>query len=137
MATTHRFVVGADDAGSRLDQVLARHVPGLSRRKARVLLDVGGVFVDRARVKVASRPVRPGQTIEVHLGGVIDRASGEVGAAARARDDAALPAYAIVHEDDDIIVVDKPAGLVTAPTPESDRGNLADLLARRPGAGPV
>src|SRR5205809_166199 len=34
-------------------------------------------------------------------------------------------------------VVDKPAGLVTAPTPESDRGNLLDLLARRPGGGPV
>jgi 23S rRNA pseudouridine1911/1915/1917 synthase len=36
-----------------------------------------------------------------------------------------------VFEDDDVIVVDKPAGLVTAPTPESDRGNLLDLLARR------
>jgi 23S rRNA pseudouridine1911/1915/1917 synthase len=137
MATTHRFVVGADDAGLRLDQVLPRHVPGLSRRKARVLVDVGGVFVDRARVKIASRPVRAGQAIEVHLGGVIDRASGEVGAAARARDAAELPAYAIVYEDDDLVVVDKPAGLVTAPTPESDRGNLADLLARRPGGSPV
>jgi 23S rRNA pseudouridine1911/1915/1917 synthase len=44
-----------------------------------------------------------------------------------------------VHEDDDLVVVDKPAGLLTAPTPESDRGNLADLLARRAGAagGPV
>jgi 23S rRNA pseudouridine1911/1915/1917 synthase len=137
MATTHRFVVGADDAGLRLDQLLPRHVPGLSRRKARVLVDVGGVFVDRARVKIASRPVRAGQTVEVHLGGVLDRATGEVGAAARAKDAAELPPFAIVHEDDDVIVVDKPAGLVTAPTPESDRGNLADLLARRPGAGPV
>jgi 23S rRNA pseudouridine1911/1915/1917 synthase len=137
MPTTHRFVVGADDAGLRLDQLLAKHVPGLSRRKARVLVDVGGVFVDRARVKIASRALRPGQTVEVHLGGVLERATGEVGAGARARDAAQLPAYAIVYEDDDVVVVDKPAGLVTAPTPESDRGNLADLLARRPGAGPV
>jgi 23S rRNA pseudouridine1911/1915/1917 synthase len=137
MAERERFRVAAADAGLRLDQVLPKHIAGLSRRKARVLVDVGGVFVDRARVKVASRPVREGQEIEVHLGGVIERASGEVGAAARAKDDAALPPYAVVHEDDDLVVVDKPAGLVTAPTPESDRGNLADLLARRPGGGAV
>lgn len=137
MAERERFVVAADDAGLRLDQVLAKRVAGLSRRKARVAIDVGGVFVDRARVKVASRPVKQGQEIEVHLGGVLARASGDVGAAARAQDDAALPAYAVVFEDDDVIVVDKPAGLITAPTPESDRGNLADLLARRPGSAPV
>jgi len=136
MAERERFEVAADEAGLRLDQVLARRIAGLSRRKARVLIDIGGVFVDRARVKVASRLVRAGQVIEANLGGALERASG-LGAEARARDAAALPAYAIVHEDDDVIVVDKPAGLVTAPTPESDRGNLADLLARRPGAGTV
>ena len=47
------FTVGDDDAGRRLDQVLAARVPGLSRRQARVLLDIGGVFVDGRRVKVA------------------------------------------------------------------------------------
>jgi 23S rRNA pseudouridine1911/1915/1917 synthase len=137
MAERVSFVVATDDVGLRLDQILAKRVAGLSRRKARVLLDLGGVFVDRSRVKVASRPVRAGQEIEVHLGGVLARASGEVGAAARAHDDAALPPYAVVFEDDDVIVVDKPAGLVTAPTPESDRGNLAYLLGQRPGAGTV
>jgi len=137
MSTGERFTAGADDDGLRLDQVLARRVPGLSRRRARVLVDIGGVFVDRARVKVASRVVRAGQVIEAHLGGALERATGEVGAEARARDAAALPAFAIVHEDDDVLVVDKPAGLVTAPTPESDRGNLLDALARRPGTGPI
>jgi 23S rRNA pseudouridine1911/1915/1917 synthase len=39
----------------------------------------------------------------------------------------------VVHEDADLVVVDKPAGLLTAPTPESDRNNLASLLARRMG----
>jgi len=136
-ARTVRFEVGDDDAGKRLDQVLAARVPGLSRTKARLLLELGGVFVDRARVKIASRPVRPGQVIEAHLGGALDRASPSLGRAARRRDDAALPAYRIVHEDADVIVVDKPAGLLTAPTPESDRGNLADLLGRRPDAGPA
>lgn len=135
---TVRFVVPAADDGLRLDQALARHVPGLSRRRARVLLDIGGVFVDKARVKVAGRLVRAGQTIEANLGGALVRAAAEgVGTAARDRTDAGLPPYRVVHEDEHIVVVDKPAGLVTAPTPESDRGNLLDLLSRRPGGGAV
>jgi 23S rRNA pseudouridine1911/1915/1917 synthase len=132
----HRFDVLQDDHGMRLDQVLGRRIPGLSRRRARVLIDLGGVFVDGARVKVASRPVRAGQKIEANLGGVLDRATG-LGAEARARDTAHLPPHTIVFEDDHVIVVDKPAGLVTAPTPESDRGNLLDLLQRRPEGGKV
>ncbi len=68
-----KFTVTPDEEGLRLDQVVPRHVPGLSRRKARAVIDVGGVFVDRARVKVAGRPVRAGQTIEVNVGGALER----------------------------------------------------------------
>jgi 23S rRNA pseudouridine1911/1915/1917 synthase len=125
-----RFVARPEDAGLRLDQVLAANVAGLSRRKARVLIDLGGVFLDGARVKIAGKAIRPGQTIVAHLGGALERATKEVGEAARARDAAALPAYRIVHEDEDFLIVDKPAGLLTAPTPESDRGNLFDQLKR-------
>jgi 23S rRNA pseudouridine1911/1915/1917 synthase len=126
-ARRERFEVSSEDEGVRLDQVLARRIPGLSRRKARDLIDLGGVFVDRARVKVASRPLRAGQVVEAVLGGALERA----------REEAPPPVYQIVFEDADLVVVDKPPGLVTAPTPESDRGNLLDALGRRPGAGPV
>lgn len=125
-----RFVVRPEDAGQRLDQVLAANIAGLSRRKARVLLDLGGVFLDGARVKIAGKMPRPGQTIVAHIGGALERATKEVGTAARAKDEAQLPPHRIVHEDDDFLIVDKPAGLLTAPTPESDRGNLFDLLKR-------
>lgn len=128
-----RFVARPEDEGLRLDQALAANIPGLSRRKARVLLDLGGVFVDGVRVKVAGRAVRPGQVIVAHLGGALQRATKDVGDAARTRDEAALPPYRVVYQDDDLAVVDKPAGLVTAPTPESDRGNLAELLRRALG----
>ncbi len=124
-------MVSPDEAGLRLDQAVARNVAALSRRKARVVIELGGVFVDGARVKVLGRGVRPGQRIEVHVGGALERASGELGAAARARDAAGLPTFSVVHEDDDVVVVDKPSGLLSAPTPESDRNNLADLLERR------
>src|SRR5690349_19055895 len=100
MSQTVRFVVPDGDDGLRLDQLLARHVPGLSRRRAKLLLDIGGVFVDRARVKVAGRTLRAGQVVEANLGGAFDRAAAEgSGAAARERTDAALPPHRIVHED--------------------------------------
>jgi 23S rRNA pseudouridine1911/1915/1917 synthase len=119
MKTT--FAVAPDEDGLRLDQVVPRHVSGLSRRKARAVIDTGGVFVDRARVKVAGRTVRAGQTVEVNVGGALAAAS------------VPRAAPAIVHVDDHIIIADKPAGLVTAPTPESDRGDLLDQLARAYG----
>src|SRR5690606_39702554 len=98
VSTKTTFEVSPEDAGLRLDQVIPKHVPGLSRRKARAVIDLGGVFVDRARVKVASRPVRAGQSIEVNVGGALERAN-ETPLAPR-----------IVHVDEHVIVVDKPAG---------------------------
>jgi len=131
------FTVGDGDVGRRLDQVLAARVAGLSRRQARVLLDIGGVFVDGRRVKVASRPMHVGEEVVAVMGGALARATKKTGRAARSADEQQLPAFTVVFEDDDLVVVDKPAGLLTAPTPESDRNNLADLLKRRPGATPV
>lgn len=121
MSTSTKFVVAAEEAELRLDQVIPKHVPGLSRRKARAVIDLGGVFVDRTRVKIAGRIVRPGQTIEVNIGGALERV--------------ATPPLApvIVHVDDHVIVIDKPAGLVTAPTPEADRGDALDQLATQFG----
>ncbi len=131
------FTVTDEDAGRRLDQVLAARVPGLSRRQARVLLDIGGVFVDGRRVKVAGRPVHAGEEVVAVVGGALARATGRPGRDARARDESRLPAHTVVFEDEDLVVVDKPAGLLTAPTPESDRNNLASLLERREGGGRV
>lgn len=128
-----RFTVSAGDAGKRLDQVLAANIPGLSRRKARVLLELGGVYLDRHRTKTAGRLLRAGQVVEAVLGAVLARATKPEGK----EEPRALPPYRVLHEDGEIIVVDKPSGLLTAPTPESDRNNLAWLLARRERGTPV
>ncbi len=131
------FTVTDEDAGRRLDQVLASRVAGLSRRQARVLLDIGGVFIDGRRVKIAGRAMHAGEEVVAVVGGALARATGRPGRQARGEDEARLPAFAIVFEDADIVVVDKPSGLLTAPTPESDRNNLASMLERRQGGGPV
>ena len=102
-----------------------------------MLLDIGGVFVDGRRVKIAGRPMHKGEEVVAVMGGALARATQKTGrAAARDDDERQLPAFAVVFEDDDIVVVDKPSGLLTAPTPESDRNNLADLLTRRARRGP-
>ncbi len=113
------FEVGREDDGLRLDQVVPKYVAGLSRRKARAVIDVGGVFVDKTRVKIAGRQVREGQKIEVNVGGAVEQTQ--------------TLSAALVHLDDQVIIVDKPAGLVTAPTPESDRGDLLDQLQHQYG----
>lgn len=129
--TKYEFRVPEEAAGLRLDQCLGRYVEPLSRSTARVALDLGAVFVDNRRVKVASRRVFVGQHIAVHLGGAFQRAQKQVGRDARAEDEARLPAYRVLFEDEHVLVVDKPAGLLSAPTPEGDWGNLQTLLARR------
>src|SRR5262249_47285669 len=102
------------------DQVIPRHVAGLSRRKARAVIDIGGGFVDGARGEIAGRAVRAGQTSEGDIRGgpgggppVIEPSG--------------------VFADEHAIVVEKPGGVVTARAPESDRGDLLDLLTRRHG----
>ncbi|CAN5882368.1 RluA family pseudouridine synthase [soil metagenome] len=114
------FTVEPDDEGLRLDQIVPKRLPSLSRRKARAVIDLGGVFVDRTRVKVAGRTVRVGQVIEVNVGGAIERTGPPI-------------TPTIVFFDEHLIIADKPAGLVTAPTPESDRGDLLDQLAQQFG----
>ena len=131
------FIIGGQEVGLRLDQALAVRVPGLSRRRARLLIDIGGVFVDGRRVKIAGKLMYAGEKVVAHLGGALERATPETGREARTQDESRLPLFAVVFEDEDLVVVDKPSGLLTAPTPESDRNNLASLLARRAGGGPV
>lgn len=130
-ARSETFFVATDDVGQRLDQVLPRYVEGLSRRQARTLLDLGGVFVNGTRTKTASRPMQARDEVTAYIGGALQRATKQVGTVARDQDASRLPSFDVMFEDEHIVVVNKPAGLLTAPTPESDRNNLSDLLARR------
>ncbi len=112
------FTTKPEDAALRLDQIIAKHTD-LSRRAAREALRLGGVQVDRKRVKVAGRLVKPGTEI-------------------RAAYDPDLPPVPtmpipVVFEDLWLLAVDKPAGLPTQGTWATDRHDLLALLkAQRP-----
>ena len=60
---THDLTVDADHSGKRLDVFLAESGLDLSKRKIRQVIDVGGVYVNRKRVRVASRQVTRGDKV--------------------------------------------------------------------------
>src|SRR5436190_17947763 len=98
-----RFTVSAADAGQRLDQFLTGRVPELSRSRIQHLIRDGHVRVEPGRAK-------PGLIVGVDVAVDID-VPAPTPAAPRAE---ALP-LTLLHDDADIVVVDKPAGMVVHP----------------------
>ncbi len=113
------FTVGPGDVGLRLDQLIAAHTE-LSRRQAREALKLGGVQVQRQRVRVASKIIREGNEVRVAFDAHL----------------APLPDLEIpvVFEDEWLLAVHKPAGIPTQGTWATDQHDLLALLRRqRPG----
>ncbi|MGZ4178892.1 MAG: RluA family pseudouridine synthase [Solirubrobacteraceae bacterium] len=112
--------VGDEAAGTRLDQVLAG--PLGSRARAQRLIDTGHVKVD-GRLRSKRYLVRPGERIVAEAPELV-----EVDPAAE------TAPYAIAFEDEHLLVVDKPAGVVVHPARGHHTGTLSQALAHR-GAG--
>jgi 23S rRNA pseudouridine1911/1915/1917 synthase len=113
---------GHEDAGMRLDAFLAARAAASSRAAAQRLIEAGAVVVDGAQ-----RPKN-------------HRLSGDERVTVTLADEQAPPpvevAFDVVYEDDDLLVVDKPAGLVTHPAPGHRGPTLAEALAGRAAGGP-
>ena len=115
--------IGEDEAGERIDVLLARRVAELSRARAKVLIEKGEVRVDGRRVK-KSYSLLLGD--RVTLENLPDRTDFH----ATPDPDMALE---ILLETDGYVVVDKPAGVPSHPLKEGELGTLAGaLLARYP-----
>ena len=123
-ATTVTFVLGADPPG-RLDKALARDVPeeaDLSRSRLARLLAEGAVRVDGAVVTDAKARVAAGARIDI-----------AVQAATESDMDGEAIPLTVVFEDADLIVIDKPAGMVVHPAPGSPSGTLVNALIHHCG----
>ncbi len=121
MSPAQPLYLQVDQPAARLDQWLAQAIPQLSRSQLQKLIRQGQVLV-------AGRPVRPsaalqpGDVVTVHL---------------PAPEPAALQPETtpldVVYEDDDLVVINKPAGMVVHPAQGHSRGTLVNaLLARYP-----
>jgi 23S rRNA pseudouridine1911/1915/1917 synthase len=112
------LVVADADAGTRLDQFLARHLPALSRSQIQRLIKTGCVRLDAGTI--ASKP-----SLEVHAG-LTARVLIPEPAPATPQPEA-LP-LTVLHDDADIAVIDKPAGLVVHPGAGHATGTLVNAL---------
>ncbi len=100
----------------RLDVFLTHHVENATRNKVQRAIEEGVVLVDGKTVR-SSHPVSPGETIHITL--------------PKPPPQKALPENIpldILHEDDDLIVVNKPAGMVTHPAYGNHTGTLVNAL---------
>ncbi|MCP4327796.1 MAG: RluA family pseudouridine synthase [Alphaproteobacteria bacterium] len=109
--------VGDEDKGTRLDRFLAGRYGDLSRMRVKALIESGHVHVDGATISEADHRVKPGQIVALFVP--------EPEAAIPIAQDIALT---IVYEDADVIVVDKPAGLVVHPAPGNPDRTLVNAL---------
>ncbi len=117
--------VGAALHGERLDKAVVGFVPEFSRNHLQQLIRAGWVKVDGAPVASPAQRVRAGQRLLVTLQPT------EESRAYRAE---AL-AIDVVHEDDDVLVIDKAAGMVVHPAAGNWSGTLLNaLLARDPAS---
>ena len=117
--------------GERIDRALAL-LTGLSRSEVNLLLDAGKVSIGGRSVVVRSRKVREGESV------TLEGASLTLGASTAPQPEPGVQ-IPVVWSDDQVIVVDKPAGLVVHPGAGIRSGTLVHgLLARYPdlaGAG--
>lgn len=116
MGSTHRLEV--DEAGSedRLDAHVAEHVPGLSRSRVVQLIEEGKVRLNGTEARKSAR-LEVGDVVEIEIP---DPEPSHVTA-----EDIPL---SIVYEDQDLLVVDKPSGLVVHPAPGHRTGTLVNAL---------
>jgi 23S rRNA pseudouridine1911/1915/1917 synthase len=120
--------VAGDEGSVRLDRVLAARCPEFSRSRLKALILAGQVSITNAMIEAA--PIRdpayhvgPGDTITI-----------DVPETAPAEPEGEAIALDIVYEDDDIIVIDKPKGLVVHPAAGHESGTLVNALIAHCGA---
>jgi 23S rRNA pseudouridine1911/1915/1917 synthase len=116
-ARSETLVVAAEEAGERLDRVLAARVAELSRSRHKALILAGRVAIDGATIRDPGHRVNAGGTIALDLPPVQD-------VEIKAEN---IP-LSVVFEDDELIILDKPAGLVVHPAAGNWSGTLVNAL---------
>jgi 23S rRNA pseudouridine1911/1915/1917 synthase len=126
MASTEQrrtFAVAAEEAGTRLDRVLAAHVAELSRSRLKTLIEAGAVTLDGRTIRDPAERVNSGAAIAL-----------DVPPPAPAKPGPENIPLAVVYEDDAIVVIDKPKGLVVHPAAGNWSGTLVNALIAHCGA---
>lgn len=117
-----KFTVNSEEAGKRLDKVITDRLTGYSRSQVKKLFELGNVYVDHKDVSAGKQKVEEG--MQVHL-----RIPQQENFEIRPEN---IP-IDIVYEDEDVLVVNKPRGMVVHPAPGNYSGTLVNALLYYPG----
>jgi len=122
LSDSQTFIVDHQDHGMRLDKFLAMKVHELSRTRLQDLIERNCVLVDQEAVEGAAFKVKAGQHIEVTIPPVVEAYPSPQN----------IP-LDVVFEDKDVIVINKPAGMVVHPAPGNPEGTLVNALLNHCG----
>jgi 23S rRNA pseudouridine1911/1915/1917 synthase len=114
---TLTVVATPENQGLRLDRFLANASGALSRSRVKVLIEQGHARHDRHVVTDPAESVRPGHTYVLHLPPTLP-----------ATPQPQRIRFPVLYEDSDLLVLDKPAGLVVHPAPGNEDGTLVNAL---------
>ena len=112
-----KAVAAEDQAGQRLDRFLADAHADMSRSRLRQLIDAGAVTRGGETIRDANHRVKPGESYVI-----------EVPPPTPARPAGQDIPLTVIYEDKDLIVIDKPAGLVVHPAAGNPDGTLVNAL---------
>src|SRR3989442_5855175 len=115
----HELLAIDTDAGTRLDRFVAPHCPELSRSRVQELIDGGLVLVN-------GKPAKSSQKLH---GGELVTVRAQPRPAPRAEAEA-IP-LDVLYEDDDVIAINKPAGMTVHAGAGDTSGTLVNSLLRR------
>ncbi|MCC7243118.1 MAG: RluA family pseudouridine synthase [Acidobacteria bacterium] len=118
--TTFTLTVPPEAEGERLDRYVAAEVPGHSRSQVQRLIDGGHIVVPRVKTTKANTQLRAGDEVSVTLPELVPTVL-------VAQD---LP-LDVLFDDEDVVVVNKPAGLVVHPAAGNEDGTLVNALLHR------
>jgi 23S rRNA pseudouridine1911/1915/1917 synthase len=116
-SVSETVTIAAEEAGRRLDRVLAARIPALSRSRLKALILDGQVTIARRTIRDPSAHVNSGDTVTVTLPPPED---------AMPKGEAIT--LNVVYEDESLIVIDKPSGLVVHPSAGHATGTLVNAL---------
>ena len=120
MTGVETVTVRPEDGAGRLDRWFRRHFPALAHGRLEKLLRTGQIRVDGRRARAGDR-LTPGQRIRVPPLGTEKPAPPRSGTPPPRPRDLEMIRRAVLHIDDDLIVIDKPAGLAVQGGTNTDR----------------
>ncbi len=115
MLKSKKFTITQPSQQKRFDVACAAIFPEISRKKIKTIIDNGGAYINKKRVKVAKAFLTIGDTVELYWDD-------------KQKDSIQITKESVVFENEDFIILDKPAGIAVQGTLDTDKTTILHAL---------